>query len=121
MSIIERQTVLGKSLFQINTQAITDLVELQRKNMEQFFTTNRDFGERIPEIRELGGFLSLQRDYGGTLWSNTKEALSSQNAIFQNAFAETRDALKVAFAPADVASDAEANEDAPEADQAQAS
>ena len=114
MSIIERQTALGKSLFQINTQAVTELAELQRKNLEQFFTTNRDFGERMPEIRELGGFLSLPREYGGTLWNNTKEALRAQNDIVQNAFVEARDALKVAFTPV---VEAEVSEVTPEAEQ----
>ncbi len=115
MSIIEKQTTLGKSLFQINTQAVTELAELQRKNMEQFFSTNRDFGERMPEVRELSSFLSLQREYGGTLWSNAKEALTGQNAIFQNAFAEARGALKVAFTPA--VAEAEVSEVRPEAEQ----
>ncbi len=109
MSMIERQTELGKSLFQINVQTLTDLAELQRKNIEQFFTANRDFGERVPEVRELGSLMNLQREYGGTLWNNAREAMASQNAILQNAFTETRDALKTAFIPASAESKPEAS------------
>ena len=97
MSIIERQTELGKSLYEINTSTVSEITELSRKNVEQYFEVNRSFGERLPEANEIGSFLSLQREYGETLWANAREAMESQNAIFQNTFTETRDAFKSAY------------------------
>ncbi len=52
--------------------------------------------------------MNLQREYGGTLWNNAREAMASQSAIMQNAFTETRDALKTAFIPAAAESQPEA-------------
>ncbi len=97
MSIIERQNELGKSLYQINTSTVSEIAELSRKNIEQYFEVNRSFGERLPEIREVGDFLSLQREYGETLWNNAREAMEAQNTILQNAFTETREAFTTAF------------------------
>ena len=97
MSIIERQTELGKSLYEINNSTVSEITELSRKNVEQYFEVNRSFGERLPEANEISSFLSLQREYGETLWANAREAMESQNAIIQNAFSDTREAFKSAF------------------------
>ena len=113
MSIIEKQTGLSKSLYQINAQILSEWVELQRGNIEQFIEMNRTFGQRLPEARELGSLVNLQREYGETLWNNTKEAMTSQNAIIQSAFTQTRDAFKTAFAPAEEQSAAPAVAEAP--------
>ncbi len=97
MNIIEKQTVLGKALYEINSQAVNESVELSRRNIEQYVEVNRAFAERLPEVREVGSFISLQREYGETLWNNAKEAMESQNAIVQSAMEEAREALTTAY------------------------
>ena len=97
MNMIEKQAELGKSLYEINSSVLSEIAELSRKNIEQYFEVNRSFGEKLPEIREVGSFLSLQREYGETLWNNAKEAMESQNAILQGAFTETRSLVQSAF------------------------
>ena len=84
MNIIEKQTELGQSLYQINTSTMNDITELGRKNIEQYFDVNRTFGERLPEVREISSFLSLQREYGETLWNNAKEAIPSTLTSINN-------------------------------------
>ena len=102
MNIVEKQTELGKSLYQINTSTMSEITELGRKNIEQYMDVNRTFGERLPEVREVGSFFSLQREYGETLWSNAREAMESQNAIFQNAVTEAREAFTAAYTTEEV-------------------
>lgn len=102
MNMMEKQAELGKSLYEINTGVMSEMAELSRKNIEQYFEVNRTFGEKLPEVREIGSFMSLQREYGETLWNNAREAMESQNAILQNAFTETRDAFQSAFAAENV-------------------
>jgi len=102
MNMMEKQAELGKSLYEINTSVLSEMAELSRKNIEQYFEVNRTFGEKLPEVREIGTFMSLQREYGETLWNNAKEAMESQNAILQSAFTETRDAFQSAFAAEEV-------------------
>ncbi len=99
MNMMEKQAELGKSLYEINTSVMSEMVELSRKNIEQYFEVNRSFGEKLPEVREVSSFMSLQREYGETLWNNAKEAMESQNAILQGAFTEARDVMQSTFTP----------------------
>ena len=97
MSIVERQTELGRSIVEINTNTLRELVALQRENFEKYFSTSRSFGEKLPEVKDVSSFVSLQREYGETLWSNVTEAFETQNGIFRGAFDETRLAFEKAF------------------------
>lgn len=97
MSIIERQTTLSKSLYEINTNTVKEWVSLQRGNVEQYIETNKDFGSRISEIKDVTSLVNLQREYGQTLWTNAKGAVEAQNEIVKGAFAHSRDAIKTAF------------------------
>ena len=97
MSIIERQTTLSKSLYEINTNTVKEWVSLQRGNVEQYIETNKDFGSRISEIKDVTSLVNLQREYGQTLWTNAKGAVEAQNEIVKGAFSHSRDAIKTAF------------------------
>ncbi len=41
--------------------------------------------------------MTLQREYGETLWANAKSAFEIQNELVKATFEETRDAFKVAM------------------------
>jgi hypothetical protein len=97
MNMIEKQTELGKSLYEINTSTVSEIAELSRKNIEQYIEVNKSFGEKLPELREINDFMSLQREYGETMVSNVRTAIETQNAILQNAFTESREAFQAAF------------------------
>ena len=97
MNIIEKQTDLGKSLYEINSSTIKEIAELQRDNVIKYFDTNREFAKRIPEITNFSDFLNLQKEYNETLWNNAKGAVEAQTGIVKEAFTGTRDAVKVAF------------------------
>lgn len=97
MSIIEKQADLGRSLYEINSSTLSEIADLSRKNIEQYFEVNRAFGEKLPEVRAVSSFFELQREYGETLWNNAREAVEAQNAILKNAFNETREVVSTAF------------------------
>lgn len=97
MSIIERQSELGRSIIEINTNTLRELVTLQRENVEKYFSTNRSFSEKLPEVKDVSSFVGLQREYGETLWGNVKDAVETHNGILRGAFEETRLALAKAF------------------------
>lgn len=97
MNIIEKQTELTKSLYEINSSTFKELATLQRENLEKYFEANRTFGERLPEVKSVTDFVSLQREYGETLMTNTREAFETQNEIVRGAFEETTEALRHAF------------------------
>jgi hypothetical protein len=96
-NIVERQTELSKSLYEINSGTIKGLAELQRENLEKYFETNKTFGERLPEVKSVSDFLELQREYGQTLWTNARTAFESQNEIVRSAIEDTTEAFKDAF------------------------
>ena len=97
MNIIERQTALTKSLFEINTNSLKETATLQRENLTKYFEVNREFGGRISEIKDISSLVNLQKEYNETLWSNTKEAVSAQSEIVKTAFSGTKDAVQTAF------------------------
>lgn len=99
MNIIEKQTELGRSLYEINSNTLKELATVQRESVEKYFETNRTFGERLPEIKSVTDFLALQREYGETLWSNAKDSVESQNEIVRTAFEEASSAMKTVFTP----------------------
>ncbi len=97
MNIIEKQTELTKTLVEINTSTMKELATLQRENLEKYFETNRTYGERLPEVKSVSDFLALQREYGETLVTNTREAFETQNEIVRGAVEETTEAFRAAF------------------------
>lgn len=97
MSIIEKQTALGRSIADINSNILKELVSLQRENIETYFATNQTFSEKLPEVTDISTFVALQREYGEALWNNAKTAAETQNGIVRHAFEDARDAVKIAF------------------------
>ena len=106
MSIIEKQSVLGQSIVEINTNTVKELATLQKENIEQYFKTNQEFGQKLPEITDISTFVTLQREYGETLWNNVKAAVETHNGIVQSAFNETREAITLAFSSEEATEDA---------------
>lgn len=99
MNIFERQAELGRTLFEINTNAIRSLVELQQQNFRKYLETNQTFGGKLPEISDVNGFIQLQRDYGEALVSNTRVAVEEQVNIVQDSVEKARTAFEEAFQP----------------------
>ena len=97
MNMIEKQAKLGRELYEINSNVMSEMFELGRKNVEQYFAVNRTFGEKLPEVREISTFFELQREYGETLWNNARNAVEAQGAILGEAFNDTREAVQSAF------------------------
>ena len=106
MNVIEKQTELTKSLFNINSGALKEFTSQQKANAERYLETNKSFGERLPEVRDISAFLTLQREYGESLWANAKSALETQNELVKTTFEETRDAFKLAMTTGEVSEEA---------------
>ena len=115
MSIIEKQSNLGRSIYEINSNTIKELATLSRENIEKYIDTNRTFGEKLPEVKDISTFVTLQREYGENIWNNVKEAVSTHNGIVRQAFEDTRLAFEEAYTPesTDSAESAESVESKP--------
>ena len=106
MNFFERQNTLGQSLYEINTNTLRELVTLQRENFEKYVETNREFGAKLPEVKDVSGFIDLQRQYGEMLWGSTVGSYTAHTDLIRSAVEETVEAVKTAFVPE--AADAEA-------------
>ena len=103
MTIIEKQTQLGRSLFQINTSTLRELASLQRENFGKYVQLNQEFGKKLPEVDSVSSFLSLQREYNETLWSGMRSAMNSQSQVLKAAVEETGAAFTSAYSNTEAA------------------
>jgi hypothetical protein len=99
MNIIEKQAELGRTIFDINTNAMRAMAELTQENVQKYMETNQAFGQRLPEVTDVDTFASLQREYGEALAGHAREAVEEQTSIVKSAFENTRGALETAFSP----------------------
>ena len=99
MSIRDRQSDLGKSLFQINANTLRGLAELQRDNVEKYFELNAAYFDKLPEVEGLSDFVELQREYNETMWNSVKETAQSRADLLKEALEESGEVLKAAFTP----------------------
>jgi hypothetical protein len=102
MNMIEKQSKLGKSIFEINTNTLKELASLSKDNIGKYFEANRAYGEKLPEIKDVSSFVSLQREYTESMWSGVKDAVSAHNGIIKGAFEETRHAFENAYTPVEI-------------------
>lgn len=97
MNILERQANLGPTLFEINQNTFQELFRSARENVQKYFELNSEFGQKLPDVRDVSTFVELQREYGETLWGNVREASQSQAEILKSAVAKTGDAFRKVF------------------------
>jgi len=97
MNIIEKQTELGRTLFQINTNTVREYAQMQRENVEKYFELNRSYTEKLPEIRDMGSFMELQREYNETLWNGVRESVKGQTELLKTAMEDTGKAFQEVF------------------------
>ena len=98
MNIIEKQSDFGRTLFEINQNTFQELFRSTQENVQKYFELNSEFGQKLPEIRDVSTFVELQREYGETLWGNVQKASQSQTEILKAAVEETGNAVRKVFA-----------------------
>jgi len=97
MSMIEKQTELGRTLFQINTSTLRALAEHQGQNINKYVELNQDYGSKLSTLSSVSDFLALQREYNSSFWNGVRTSVSAQAGTVKNALEETGAAFKVAF------------------------
>ena len=60
MSILEKQAELGRTLYQINSDAMRAFFEFQRENVEKYLELNRSYADKLPETQGVSEFVALQ-------------------------------------------------------------
>lgn len=97
MGILQKQADFGRTIFEINQNAIQESFRTQQENWQKYFEMNSAFSQRLPEVTDISTFVELQREYGSTLWEKTKEATQNQAGIVKFAIAEAGEAARKVF------------------------
>ena len=97
MNPMEQQMELGRELMELNTEWFRKLTELDSTNFSKYVEMNQEFASKLPEVKDLQGFMDLQRDYGEQLWSSTSEAMQERGKLVQEAVDANGEAFRKVF------------------------
>lgn len=100
MNPFEKTAQVGRELFEINTETVRKITELSAENFKKYVELNQDYMQKLPEIREVGAFVELQREYGETLWKGMQEDIKARGDIIRQAVEETGGVFRSAFSAA---------------------
>ena len=106
MNPFEKQLQIGRELFELNANALRRMVELDADSFRAMVETNQSFFARLPEVKDLPGFVSLQREYGETVWNGAQEAMKERGDLLRDSMGKAGELVRGAF-------DAAAETDAP--------
>ncbi len=100
MNPFEQQMKLARELMELNAEWFRKLAEFDSKNFGNYIQFNQDFASRLPDVKDIQGFVELQREYGEKLWNNTQEVMKSRGDMLRDAFNANNETIRKAFAPA---------------------
>ena len=97
MSMIEKQAKLGRELLELNVDAVRKFAELSSENFRRYMELNQSYAQKLPEVREVGAFVELQRDYGQSLWDGVRDDFKARGDIVRTAVEHTGSLIRGAF------------------------
>lgn len=97
MNPFEKQFQLGRELFELNASVWRRMVEHDTDSFRTFVETSQSFFARLPEVTDLPGFVSLQREYGETVWNGAQQALKTRGDILREGVDKAGEFVRGAF------------------------
>ena len=107
MSSFAKPLQLGRDLLELNANALRRMIEQDAESFRKLMEVNQSFFSRLPEARDLPSLVSLQREYGETVWNGAQRALRARGEVLRESADQAGELLRHALAPA-----AEAGDDA---------
>ena len=99
MNPFEQQMKLGRELMELNSEWFRKLAEFDSRNFNDYVQFNQDFAGKLPEVKDIQGFIELQREYGEQLWTNTQEAMQARGEMLRDAMTANGETLRKVFSP----------------------
>lgn len=97
MNFMEKQAELGRKLFEINMNAVGELIKTQQDGMLAYLESNSEYGKKLPEVKDVNTAMELSKEYGETVWTNFRSASESQASIVRSALEEAGEAVRASF------------------------
>ncbi len=97
MNMMEKQMQMGRDLMELNTEWFRKIAEFDGQNFQKYVDMNQEFAQRLPQIRDIQGFVDLQREYGEALWNNTQEVFKARNDMLREAMDANGEVMRGAW------------------------
>jgi len=97
MNFFEKQAELGRKLFDINLNTVSELIRTQQEGMIKYLECNTQYGEKLPEVSDVTSAMELSREYGESVWSNLRASTEAQASIVRSAMEEAGEAVRSSF------------------------
>jgi len=97
MSRIEKGAQLGRDLFDLNNTTWTKIVQLSSENLKTYLELNQSYFAKLPEVRDVGAFVELQRSFGQDLWEGLQTDLQARGEIIREAVEQTGGLVRGVF------------------------
>ncbi len=97
MNILEKQAELGRKLFDINMNAVAELIKTQQDGMIAYLDSNTEYGKKLPEVKDVSTAMELGREYSETVWGNFRSSSEAQVSIVRSAVEEAGEAVRASF------------------------
>lgn len=88
---------LTRDLFEMNNNAMVKIVELSTENFKKYLELNQSYVAKLPEVRDVGAFVELQRDYGQSLWEGVQADLKARGEIVRSTVEQTGELVRGVF------------------------
>jgi hypothetical protein len=106
MNAFEKTSKVGRDLFEINADTLRKITELSAENFKKYLELNQEYMQKLPEVRELGAFVELQREYGQNLWQGIQQDVKARGEILRTAVEQTGTVIKGVFSAEESAEEA---------------
>ncbi len=100
-AVMETAAKLGQQLFEIQNSTITELTNMQQKNLENYLEMTRAFTTKLPEATDPQKMVELQQEMAQTLWQSYQQSNESTGELVRNAWDQVGEAYRDAFTPED--------------------
>jgi hypothetical protein len=97
MNAFAKTAQVGRELFEINAGTLRKITELSTENFKKYVELNQNFFQKLPEVRELGTLVEMQREYGQSLWKSMQDDLKARGEILREAVENSGTVLRGAF------------------------
>ncbi len=97
MNPLEKQLQIGRELFELNATAWRRMVELDADSFRTFVETHQSFFSRLPEVKDLPSLVTLQREYGETVWNGAQSAVQARGEIMRESLGKAGELVRGAF------------------------
>ena len=97
MNPIAKQMQIGRRLMDVNAEWFRTFAEYDMQSVQKYFALNQEYAQKLPEVRDITGFMDLQRQYGQDLWNGTQTTLRERGEMMREAAEATGEILRDAF------------------------